>query len=176
MLPSQEQPNYGDAVEPIAIVGMAGRFPGEASTVEKFWDMISQGRTAHAKVPSDRYHADAWYHPNHERRGAVCVAPRVLRAQLTSFSRFNPGVATSSRKTRPCSTHPSFQSPPKRQPGWIPCNGNCSRSRTRRSKMVISRSLPTCLGLPLLTHRLSTQPAFPWRACRARRRRSTWGP
>ncbi|GME50746.1 hypothetical protein HK57_00312 [Neofusicoccum parvum] len=70
MIPTQD-PNYGDQVEPIAIVGMAGRFPGEASSVEKFWDMISQGRTGHSKVPSDRFDAEAWYHPNHERRGAI---------------------------------------------------------------------------------------------------------
>lgn len=74
MIPTQD-PNYGDQVEPIAIVGMAGRFPGEASSVEKFWDMISQGRTGHSKVPSDRFDAEAWYHPNHERRGAVSLKP-----------------------------------------------------------------------------------------------------
>ncbi|KAK2025345.1 ketoacyl-synt-domain-containing protein [Colletotrichum zoysiae] len=58
-------------MEPLAIVGMACRFPGEASTVEKFWDMLVKGQTGHSKVPKDRYEAEAWYHPNHGRRGAI---------------------------------------------------------------------------------------------------------
>ncbi|EKG10393.1 Beta-ketoacyl synthase [Macrophomina phaseolina MS6] len=70
MSPGQAS-NYGDKVEPIAIVGMAARFPGDASSVETFWDMIVQGRSGHSKVPSDRFDAEAWYHPNHERRGAI---------------------------------------------------------------------------------------------------------
>ena len=31
--------NFDDAIEGVAIVGMAGRFPG-ASTVEEFWQKI----------------------------------------------------------------------------------------------------------------------------------------
>ncbi|KAK1561717.1 putative polyketide synthase [Colletotrichum navitas] len=58
-------------MEPLAIVGMACRFPGDASTVEKFWDMLIKGQTGHSKVPKDRYDAEAWYHPHHERRGAI---------------------------------------------------------------------------------------------------------
>ncbi|GKT67045.1 PKSN polyketide synthase for alternapyrone biosynthesis [Colletotrichum tofieldiae] len=58
-------------MEPLAIIGMACRFPGEASTVERFWEMLTKGQTGHSNVPKDRYDAEAWYHPNHERRGAI---------------------------------------------------------------------------------------------------------
>ena len=64
---------YGDQIEPIAIIGMACRFPGEANTVESFWDMLSNARTGHKKVPADRFNADSWYHPEYDRRGAVCI-------------------------------------------------------------------------------------------------------
>lgn len=71
-MPSIDSCTYGDATEPIAIVGMASRFPGEASTLLKFWDMMIHGRTGHSRVPADRYDTEAWYHPSHERKGTVC--------------------------------------------------------------------------------------------------------
>ncbi|PLB39701.1 type I polyketide synthase [Aspergillus candidus] len=68
---SPDPQRFGDATEPIAIVGMACRFPGEASTLERFWDMIVNGRTGHSAVPPDRFDAEAWYHPSHERKGTI---------------------------------------------------------------------------------------------------------
>lgn len=62
-----------DAIEPMAIIGMAVRYPGEACTVSGFWDMINRGRTAHSEVPSDRWNVDAWYHPNADRKGTVSL-------------------------------------------------------------------------------------------------------
>lgn len=63
--------SINDSMEPIAIIGMACRFPGEASTVERFWKQLVAGRTAHSQVPPDRFDAEAWYHPNHERHGSI---------------------------------------------------------------------------------------------------------
>ena len=34
-----------DSLTPIAVVGMAGRFPGDASDPEKLWDLIVKART-----------------------------------------------------------------------------------------------------------------------------------
>ncbi|KAF9893167.1 hypothetical protein FE257_012580 [Aspergillus nanangensis] len=59
------------SLEPIAVIGMGCRFSGEASSPESFWDMLLKGRSAHGKVPSSRYEASAWYHPSHERKGAI---------------------------------------------------------------------------------------------------------
>lgn len=63
--------NYGDYIEPIAIIGMACRFSGKVSSPVEFWDMLFNKRSGHCKVPSGRFDADAWQHPDHERRGAV---------------------------------------------------------------------------------------------------------
>lgn len=53
--------NYGDKTMPIAIIGVAGRFPGDASSPQKLWELLSQGRSARAKVPEDRYNVEAHY-------------------------------------------------------------------------------------------------------------------
>ncbi|KAK5942650.1 Type I Iterative PKS [Knufia obscura] len=62
-----------DKIEPIAIVGLSCRFPGDGSTPGGLWDMMSEARRGHSKIPADRFNADTWYHPNHDRRGAVNV-------------------------------------------------------------------------------------------------------
>ncbi|KAL2755347.1 hypothetical protein ACRALDRAFT_1033350 [Sodiomyces alcalophilus JCM 7366] len=62
-----------DSQEPIAIVGMACRLPGEISSLGDLWDMISNSRTGHGKVPSDRWDADTWYHPDPDRKGGISV-------------------------------------------------------------------------------------------------------
>ncbi|KIX09429.1 uncharacterized protein Z518_00509 [Rhinocladiella mackenziei CBS 650.93] len=62
-----------DKIEPIAIVGLSCRFPGDASNPNNLWDMMSNARRGHSKIPADRFNADTWYHPSHDRRGAVNV-------------------------------------------------------------------------------------------------------
>ena len=66
-----EREKYGDAIEPVAIVGIACRFPGDCSTPEQFWDMLAQKRSGHSEVPEDRFNADVWQHPDFDRKGAV---------------------------------------------------------------------------------------------------------
>ncbi|ETN44945.1 uncharacterized protein HMPREF1541_09820 [Cyphellophora europaea CBS 101466] len=62
-----------DKIEPIAVVGLSCRFPGDASNPSGLWDMMSESRNGHSKIPADRFNADTWYHPSHDRRGAVNV-------------------------------------------------------------------------------------------------------
>ncbi len=71
---------------PIAVVGFAGRFPGDATNPERLWDMISAGRHAWSEVPKDRYNVDAFYHPHAERQGAVnCRGGHFLKQDLAVF-------------------------------------------------------------------------------------------
>ncbi|KAI1776279.1 hypothetical protein F4818DRAFT_375622 [Hypoxylon cercidicola] len=60
-----------EASMPIAIVGISGRFPGDATTPEKLWDMITQKRSARTDVPKNRYNIDAFYHPSAEHQGTT---------------------------------------------------------------------------------------------------------
>ncbi|KAJ6788507.1 hypothetical protein PWT90_01621 [Aphanocladium album] len=60
-----------DKQEPIAIVGAACRFAGEASSLGSLWDMISKVKTGHCAVPSDRWDSKSWYHPDPDRKGGI---------------------------------------------------------------------------------------------------------
>lgn len=61
----------GDKLEPIAVVGMAIKFPQDATTPEAFWEMLVKGRSALSGVPKERYNVDAFYHPDGTRPGVV---------------------------------------------------------------------------------------------------------
>lgn len=58
-------------VMPIAIVGMSCRFPGGASDIRTFWELVSKGRSAWSEIPESRFNVDAFYHPDWERTDTV---------------------------------------------------------------------------------------------------------
>lgn len=60
-----------DDQEPIAIIGAACRLSGEVSSLGTLWDMISNAKTGHCKVPEDRWDGDKLYHPDPDRKGTV---------------------------------------------------------------------------------------------------------
>lgn len=60
-----------DKCMPIAIVGMGCRFPQEATSPEKLWEMLYNKRHARTDVPKDRFNAEAFYHPDADRSGSV---------------------------------------------------------------------------------------------------------
>ncbi|KAL6231640.1 hypothetical protein BDW75DRAFT_243734 [Aspergillus navahoensis] len=55
--------------EPIAIIGLACRFPGGADTPEKLWDIVSTGRQCWSEVPDTRYNWPAFHHPDPDFEG-----------------------------------------------------------------------------------------------------------
>ncbi|MFN6534742.1 MAG: type I polyketide synthase [Nostoc sp. EkiNYC01] len=57
--------------EPIAIVGMACRFPGGADDPETFWQILRDGTDAIVEVPSDRWDIDTYYDPNPDTPGKM---------------------------------------------------------------------------------------------------------
>lgn len=59
-------------VMPIAIIGMACRFPGDASNPEKLWNLCAKGKSAWSPIPESRFHAESWYHPDKGHLGTVC--------------------------------------------------------------------------------------------------------
>ena len=47
-------------MEPIAIIGMACRFPG-APTLDAFWSLLSEGREGIVEVPADRWNVGTYF-------------------------------------------------------------------------------------------------------------------
>lgn len=71
------KPNNGkideDTLEPIAVVGLSIKFPGDATSPELFWKMIMEKRCASKDYLADRINIDAFYHPNPNKLSRVSV-------------------------------------------------------------------------------------------------------
>ncbi|OQX05351.1 MAG: hypothetical protein BWK80_52285 [Desulfobacteraceae bacterium IS3] len=50
--------------KPIALIGMACRFPGDCSSPEKFWRLLQEGRHCVTAIPPERWNADDFYDPD----------------------------------------------------------------------------------------------------------------
>ncbi|MEU1020486.1 SDR family NAD(P)-dependent oxidoreductase, partial [Streptomyces sp. NPDC005898] len=60
--------------EPIAIVAMGCRFPGDVSTPEELWQLVAEGRDAVSEMPSDRgWNIEDLYDPDPEQPGKSYV-------------------------------------------------------------------------------------------------------
>ncbi|KAL7620421.1 hypothetical protein AAE478_009416 [Parahypoxylon ruwenzoriense] len=59
--------DYGSLA--VAVIGMSCRFPGDATTPEKLWELCSKGRDAWSEWPKSKFNQDAFYHANPKRAG-----------------------------------------------------------------------------------------------------------
>jgi hybrid polyketide synthase/nonribosomal peptide synthetase ACE1 len=50
--------------EPIAIIGSGCRFPGDANTPSKLWELLRQPRDVASSIPSSRFNLGRFYHPD----------------------------------------------------------------------------------------------------------------
>ncbi|WP_079068088.1 phthiocerol type I polyketide synthase PpsB [Mycobacterium tuberculosis] len=69
--------------EPVAVVGIGWRFPGDVDGPESFWGFLVAGRNAISTVPADRWDAEAFYHPD----------PLTPGRMTTKWGGFVPDVA-----------------------------------------------------------------------------------
>ncbi|KAI0382791.1 putative polyketide synthase [Hypomontagnella monticulosa] len=75
-----------DGLTPIAVVGMACRFPGGASNPSKLWDMIAKKQSGRCEIPKTRMNVDAFYHPDPDRNGTFNIrAAHFLEEDISAF-------------------------------------------------------------------------------------------
>ncbi|MBI4852597.1 MAG: amino acid adenylation domain-containing protein [Acidobacteria bacterium] len=56
-------------IEPVAIVSVACRFPGEVESLESFWQLLIEGRDAITTVPKERWDVEAYFDTDPEVKG-----------------------------------------------------------------------------------------------------------
>lgn len=59
--------------EPIAIIGMACRFPGNSNTPDKFWEFLKNGGDVSVEVPSERWNYKDYYDADPDAPGKSYV-------------------------------------------------------------------------------------------------------
>ncbi len=57
--------------EPIAIVGMGCRFPGNVNSPEDYWNLLKNGKNGIVEIPKDRWDANEFYDPNPDTPGKM---------------------------------------------------------------------------------------------------------
>jgi acyl transferase domain-containing protein len=55
--------------EPIAVIGSACRFAGDADSPSKLWELLQNPGDLRQEIPDSRFNADAWYHPDGSYHG-----------------------------------------------------------------------------------------------------------
>ena len=70
--------------QPIAVIGMACRFPGAPDPVA-FWDLLRSGRSAFREITSDRWDITAWYDPDLGKPGKMNARRAGLLERIDEF-------------------------------------------------------------------------------------------
>jgi hypothetical protein len=122
------EPLSTDDMPALAIVGLAFEFPDEATSTEKFWEMICEGRCASSEFPKDRMNAESFYHPDESRQSTVSLLMgSVFGTRAENIFRFQFEEHTSSKRILESLMHPSSASLLARHLAWTPSIVECWR-------------------------------------------------
>ena len=108
-----------DRNEPIAVIGMACRFPGRSDTPDAFWQLLDGARDAVTEVPGERWDIDRYYDPDPSAPGKMATRHGAFLERVDQFDAAFFGIAP-------------------REATSIRSNGSCSKWRGRRSRTPIA--------------------------------------
>jgi hypothetical protein len=83
-----------DETPSIAVIGLSGRFPGQATNPDKLWEMCAAGKDAWSPLPCNRFNSEAFYHPDSGRNGSVSRVGPVNYGEIAHTSRIMFVVAS----------------------------------------------------------------------------------
>jgi acyl transferase domain-containing protein/acyl carrier protein/enoyl-CoA hydratase/carnithine racemase/NAD(P)-dependent dehydrogenase (short-subunit alcohol dehydrogenase family) len=75
--------------DPIAIIGMSGRYPG-AETLDEFWNNLLAGRDCVTEIPPERWDLDGFYHPDSDEAVEKGLSYAKWGGFLEGFADFDP--------------------------------------------------------------------------------------
>jgi malonyl CoA-acyl carrier protein transacylase len=84
--PAQVSPRH--LSEPLAIVGLSCRIPGDVDSSESYWRLLQEGQNGISEVPPDRWDIDAYYDPDPDALGKICTR---YGGFIPSIDQFEPG-------------------------------------------------------------------------------------
>ena len=68
--------------EPIAIIGLGCRFPGDIDSPEDFWELLMSGKDTIATIPESRWNSEAYYSPNYDEAGKIITTKGSFFSQV----------------------------------------------------------------------------------------------
>src|SRR3954462_10662355 len=83
----------GGALEPIAIVGIVWRLPGDSNGPENFWQKLLAGRYLIRETPADRWNLAAYYAPDHAAAGRTYTRWGGIVARADAFDALFFGIS-----------------------------------------------------------------------------------
>jgi acyl transferase domain-containing protein/surfactin synthase thioesterase subunit len=79
--------------EPIAIIGIGCRLPGDSDTPEKFWDLLQNGKSAVKEVPPERWNIDDYYDPEPGKPGKINTKNAGFMDDIDKFDNLFFGIS-----------------------------------------------------------------------------------
>jgi acyl transferase domain-containing protein/acyl carrier protein len=79
-----------DFREPIAIIGMSGRYP-QAREINAYWENLKAGKDCIAEIPAERWPLEGFYHPDQDEAVAQGKSYCKWGGFIDGFAEFDPG-------------------------------------------------------------------------------------
>ncbi|KAF6838015.1 KR domain-containing protein [Colletotrichum musicola] len=146
-----------DKTQPIAIIGLNLKFPGDAVSPESFWEMLENARNASGKVPSSHFNVEAFYHPDPARMDSMRVKnahfmkedPRAFDAAFFNMSPAEASVLDPQQRGLLEGTYHTFENV------FCASFGRDSDAIVARDPEFQSRYQATSSGSSMLSNRIS---------------------
>ncbi|KAL8698413.1 MAG: hypothetical protein Q9224_001862 [Gallowayella concinna] len=88
------------SVQPIAVIGLAGRFPGEATDARALWNLCCEGRSAWSEIREDRFSGHAYHHSDPAKIGCFNTkGAHFITQDLATFDTAFFGISPYEAKT-----------------------------------------------------------------------------